>query len=217
MRFLPIIALRSLARIISASRCPVTEARTHRLWLAAFILLCLAGTIYRTWELRHWETRSRAIDPFSEANTLREVDGFRARGFGLTQASVTLFGPRYPNDGRNQRRRRTLAYRDAEQRVHYPPDPNICSILPKRCSDRNRYRTSSAACAQQAPAAILRAGSVSDADLVSWRLLSSCLPASQWFRSPTPTPAFICSATRLRCCWWRSASQSASTACGGSR
>ena len=166
-------------------------------------------------------TRSRALTPsLGGEHAARSRNGFRAQGFwhdaGLGN---TLFGPRYlRNDGlRNQRRRRTLAYRDAERRVHAlsARTRNICSILPKRCSDRNRYRASGFCRLRSAAlAAVFRTGSVSDADLVSWRLLSSCLPASQWFRSPTPTPAFICSATRLRCCWWRSVSQSASTACG---
>src|SRR5271154_6424998 len=51
---------------------PMTQSRGRRLWLAAFILLCCAGTIYRTSEIRHWgDALSTGVDPFSEANALR--------------------------------------------------------------------------------------------------------------------------------------------------
>lgn len=78
----------------------MTELTSRRLWLAAFVLLCCAGVIYEVWKVRDRGDRLDHVDPFSEANVLREVDGFRAQGFwhdaGLGNA---LFGSRYPDQG----------------------------------------------------------------------------------------------------------------------
>ena len=108
------------------------SASRGRFWLTAFILLCLAGTIYRTWEIRHWGDALSRVDPFSEANTLREVDGFRAQGFwhdaGLGN---TLFGPRYPNDGFwisvGEERLHTVT--PSGVYTHYPPGPEYLLYL----------------------------------------------------------------------------------------
>jgi hypothetical protein len=108
------------------------SASRGRFWLAAFILLCLAGTICRTWEIRHWGDALWRVDPFSEANTLREVDGFRAQGFwhdaGLGN---TLFGPRYPNDGFwisvGEERLHTVT--PSGVYTHYPPGPEYLLYL----------------------------------------------------------------------------------------
>ncbi len=72
----------------------------RRLWLAAFILLCCAGPIYEAWKVRHLGNALSNVDFGSDANVLREVDGFRAQGFwhdaGLGNV---LFGSRYPDAG----------------------------------------------------------------------------------------------------------------------
>jgi hypothetical protein len=110
----------------------MSASRGSRFCLAAFILLCLAGTIYRTWEIRHWGDALSRVDPFSEANALREVDGFRAQGFwhdaGLGN---TLFGPRYPNDGFwisvGEERLHTVT--PSGVYTHYPPGPEYLLYL----------------------------------------------------------------------------------------
>ena len=110
----------------------MSASRGSRFWLAAFILLCLAGTIGRTWQMRHWGDALSGVDPFSEANALREVDGFRAQGFwhdaGLGN---TLFGPRYPNDGFvisvGEERLHTVT--PSGVYTHYPPGPEYLLYL----------------------------------------------------------------------------------------
>ena len=71
-----------------------------RLWLLAFLALCSAGTIVSGWQVHAWGDALSPVDPYSEANALRAVDGFRAQGVwhdaGLGNV---LFGKRYPADG----------------------------------------------------------------------------------------------------------------------
>jgi hypothetical protein len=110
----------------------MSASRGSRLWLAAFILLCLAGTIGRTWQMRPWGDALSGVDRFSEANGLRAVDGFRAQGLwhddGLPNM---LFGPRYPNDGFvisvGEERLHTVT--PSGVYTHYPPGPEYLLYL----------------------------------------------------------------------------------------
>jgi hypothetical protein len=77
----------------------MNETLARRLWLAAFLLLCCAGSIYEVWKVRDWGEKL-SVDPFSEANELREVDGFRAQGFWHDDGlGNVIFGTRYPDEG----------------------------------------------------------------------------------------------------------------------
>ena len=105
----------------------MTEPKLNRrLWLAAFILLCCAGSLYRAWEIRDWGDELSLVDAHSESSVLREVDGFRAQGLmhdsGLGNV---LFGPRYPDVGFptavGEDREHTLT--PSGVYTHYPPGP----------------------------------------------------------------------------------------------
>lgn len=110
----------------------MTELAARRVLLAAFIILCLAGTIYRTWEIRGWGDQLSAVDPHSESSVLREVDGFRAQG--LTHDSGlgnVLFGPRYPDVGFAGPLGEDLKLSVTPSGVytHYPPGPEYLTYI----------------------------------------------------------------------------------------
>ena len=88
------------SRDIPRSVRVMTESLARRFWLAAFIVVCCAGAIYQVWRTHDAGDLLSRVDPFSEANELREVDGFYAQGFwhdaGLGNV---LFGPRFPDEG----------------------------------------------------------------------------------------------------------------------
>ncbi len=78
----------------------MNETLARRLWLAAFILLCCAGPMREAWKVRHWGNALSDVDFGSDANVLREVDGFRAQGFWHDDGlGNVLFGSRYPDAG----------------------------------------------------------------------------------------------------------------------
>ena len=104
----------------------MTEVLGRRLRLLAFLLLCGAGTMFAGWQMRDWGDALSPVDAYSEANALREVDGFRAQGIthdaGLGNV---LFGSRYPDDGfaatHGEKRARSLT--PSGVYTHYPPGP----------------------------------------------------------------------------------------------
>lgn len=104
----------------------MAEALRRRAWLLGFVALCLAGVAQAGWQIRHWDNALSPVDPFSEANALREVDGFRAQGLwhdaGLGNV---LFGARYPDDGFVTVTGDPLARSVTPGGVytHYPPGP----------------------------------------------------------------------------------------------
>jgi hypothetical protein len=78
----------------------MTEALGRYLWLIAFLLVCVAGALLAGWNMRHWGNALSPVDSFSEANALREVDGFRAQGLAHDAGlGNVLFGSRYPDEG----------------------------------------------------------------------------------------------------------------------
>jgi hypothetical protein len=86
----------------------------QRLPVIAFLVLCSSGTLQAAWLLRGMgDDLLVRVDHNSEANALREVDGFRALGLwhdaGLGRP---LFGPRYPELG-----------------FAAPSDPNVARYL----------------------------------------------------------------------------------------
>ena len=97
----------------------MTEAPGRHLWLLAFLLLCVAGTLLAAWDMRNWGNALSPVDWFSEANALREVDGFRAQGL-LHDAGLgnVLFGPRYPGYGFRNGQSLTTG---SGVYTHYPP------------------------------------------------------------------------------------------------
>ena len=98
----------------------------HNVRLLLFLMLCCVGTaVAGAQALRSGNDLSSA-DPYSEANVLREVDGFRAQGFwhdaGLGNV---LFGDRYPGYGFMGDTPEKLEKSVTETGVytHYPPGP----------------------------------------------------------------------------------------------
>lgn len=98
----------------------------RRLRVLGFIALCLLGAAQAAWHAWHWGDGLSPVDPFSEANAIREAEGFRAKGLwhdaGLGNV---LLGPRYPQDGFV-----AVTGDDLERSVtpggvytHYPPGP----------------------------------------------------------------------------------------------
>jgi hypothetical protein len=78
----------------------MTEGLGRQLWLLAFLLLCVAGTMLAGWNMRNWGNALSPVDAYSEANALREVDGFRAQGLAHDAGlGNVLFGHRYPGKG----------------------------------------------------------------------------------------------------------------------
>jgi hypothetical protein len=51
----------------------------RHLGLVAFLLLCSAGSLLAGWKMHNWGIALSPVDPFSEANALREADEFRTR------------------------------------------------------------------------------------------------------------------------------------------
>lgn len=102
------------------------EAPGRRLWLLAFLVLCGAGTVLEGWKMRDRGDALSPVDPFSEANALREVDDFRAQGL-VRDAGLgnVLFGPRYPDQGfpttTGEERARSVT--PGGVYTHYPPGP----------------------------------------------------------------------------------------------
>jgi hypothetical protein len=110
----------------------MTEAPRRRLWLLAFLLLCSAGTLIAGWQMRDWGNGLSPVDAISEANALREVDGFRAQGLGRDAGlGNVLYGPRYPNEGFpiavGDERTHTLT--PSGVYTHYPPGPEYLLYL----------------------------------------------------------------------------------------
>jgi hypothetical protein len=110
----------------------MTEGVRRRLWLLGFLLLCSAGTIIAGWQMRDWGNALSPVDAFSEANALREVDGFRAQGLGRDAGlGNVLYGPRYPDEGFptavGDERTHTVTPNGVY--THYPPGPEYLLYL----------------------------------------------------------------------------------------
>jgi hypothetical protein len=108
------------------------ERPAGRAWLFTFILFCCAGAGIAAWDMRDWGDRLSPVDAFSEANALREVDGFRAQGIGHNAGlGNVLYGTQFPDEG--------FAAASADDRArsvgpngvytHYPPGPEYLLYL----------------------------------------------------------------------------------------
>lgn len=102
------------------------EMARHQAWLIAFLILCSGGPILSGLRLLGMgDGLLWGVDPYSEANALREVDGFRARGLwhdaGLGNA---LFNNRYAGLG-FENGDPDLPHSLTPEGVytHYPPGP----------------------------------------------------------------------------------------------
>jgi hypothetical protein len=104
----------------------MTELLRRRLWLVAFLVLCSAGPFLSGLRLPDMgDTLLATVDQDSEANALREVDGFRAQGLwhdaGLGQA---IFNNRYQGFGFENGDPNLARYLTPEGvYTHYPPGP----------------------------------------------------------------------------------------------
>jgi hypothetical protein len=103
----------------------MTDRLGKTLWLLAFILLCSVPTMRAGWTMRHWGDALSPVDPYSEANALREVDGFRAEGlFHNAGLGNVLFGDRYPDAGfTSSPEDRAASVAPDGTYTHYPPGP----------------------------------------------------------------------------------------------
>ena len=107
------------------------ETLRRRLWLIAFILFCSTGTILAGWQAHGWGDGLSPVDAYSEANALREVDGFRAQGLthdaGLGNV---LFGSRYPEYGfAASSEDQVHSVTPGGVYTHYPPGPEYLLYL----------------------------------------------------------------------------------------
>ena len=97
----------------------------NRIWVVAFFILCSVPTLLAGWQMHDWGDRLSPADSYSEANALREVDGFRAQGIWRDAGlGNVLFGNRYVAEGF------TATPEDRATSVlpngiytHYPPGP----------------------------------------------------------------------------------------------
>ena len=104
----------------------------RRARLLLFVLLCCAGTGIAAVQALNAGNELSSADAYSEANVLREVDGFRAQGFwhdaGLGNV---LFGNRYPKIGFTTAPSFVLAHSVGPGGVytHYPPGPEWIAFV----------------------------------------------------------------------------------------
>jgi hypothetical protein len=96
-----------------------------RLEVIAFILLCSLGPLAAGWEASTWGDLLSPVDANSEANTLREVDGFRAEGLTRNVGlGNVLYGDRYLRYGfAASGRDRETSVTPSGVYTHYPPGP----------------------------------------------------------------------------------------------
>jgi hypothetical protein len=102
----------------------MSDTARQRFWLVAFLFLCCAGTLIAGRQVYELGDGLTLWDHDSEANVLREVDGFRAQGFwhddGLGNA---LYGNRYPDYGFAAPKNREHTIGPDGVYTHYPPGP----------------------------------------------------------------------------------------------
>jgi hypothetical protein len=68
--------------------------------LLGFLLLCSVGTISAAWNVRNLGDGLSRVDPFSEANTIREVWNFREYGIASNEGLGNVLRPgMYPDEG----------------------------------------------------------------------------------------------------------------------
>jgi hypothetical protein len=68
--------------------------------LAAFLALCSAGIIHHAYEVYSWGDSLDTVDAYSEANAVREVQGFREQGLWANHGLGNVFyGGAYPTMG----------------------------------------------------------------------------------------------------------------------
>ena len=103
----------------------MTDRFRRAIGIFAFILLCSAGTIMSAWRVRDWHDGLSPVDAYSEANALREVDGFRAQGIGHDAGlGNVLYGSRYPEAGfAASAQDRACCLSPNGVYTHYPPGP----------------------------------------------------------------------------------------------
>ena len=78
-----------------------------------------------TWRIRDWQDGLSPVDAYSEANALREVDGFRAQGIDHDAGlGNVLYGGRYPEAGfASSAGDRACCLSSDGVYTHYPPGP----------------------------------------------------------------------------------------------
>ena len=65
-----------------------------------FILLCSSGALFSIWQVRNWGNELSLVDPYSEANALREVRHFLEDGLTQHDGLGTVYYPgMYPTEG----------------------------------------------------------------------------------------------------------------------
>jgi len=109
----------------------VTESFDRRVWTVAFFVLCCYGSLLAGLPLLGMGDALHPADPNSEANALREVDGFRAEGlWHYSGLGNTLFNKRYPEWGfENPNSESSRSITPDGVYTHYPQGPEYLLYL----------------------------------------------------------------------------------------
>jgi len=97
----------------------------HRASIVLFVLLCGVGSLNSILQVRGWSNELSLVDPYSEANVLREVRNFLEHGLTVHYGLGTVYYPgMYPTDGFAADPDVSLFGVSAEGvYTHYPPGP----------------------------------------------------------------------------------------------
>src|ERR1700733_1849721 len=71
----------------------VRDALRRRLEILAFVLLCSFGSVSAAWQVRDWGDALSRVDPFSEANAIREVRNFLDTGITANDGLGNVLRP----------------------------------------------------------------------------------------------------------------------------
>lgn len=106
------------------------DAVRRHLWAIVFFLACCSGAGVATWQAYEMGNGLTPWDHDSEANVLREVDGWRAQGFWHDSGlGNVLYGDRYPDWGFAAVRNRAHTVGPDGIYTHYPPGPEYLIYL----------------------------------------------------------------------------------------
>ena len=101
------------------------EAWRCRLLTFGFLLLCSLGSLSAAWQVRNWGDSLSPVDPFSEANTIREARNFLDTGLAANDGLGNVLRPGlYPAEGfEAYPELRAQSVTPSGVYTHYPPGP----------------------------------------------------------------------------------------------
>lgn len=96
----------------------------RRLGLIGFLLLCSLGSLAAAWDVRGWGDALSRVDPYSEANAIREARNFLDHGLWQNAGLGTVFYPGlYPTEGYAGDPEHRFGVTPEGVYTHYPPGP----------------------------------------------------------------------------------------------